>query len=141
MANLPAASVEQLPDGCLERRRLGNNAGLQFIAQRIVVTSLEAAFLSLPFSGDDQVFQAAGALSGRLAAFRAPFVALSPHLVFSLARDRQMRELVDNKVGHHDKTWSVRDQTDTQSCRHNKRGSRRGTIVLDLILVSWIPRY
>jgi hypothetical protein len=125
MADLRAATVQQLPDGCPDRWRRCNNTGLQFVAQRIVVTSLQAAFLSLPFPGDNQVFEAAGALSGRLAAFRAAFVALSPHLVFSLPRNRQMRELVDNKVVH-DKTPRVRNGTDTQSCRDNKRGSRPG---------------
>jgi hypothetical protein len=97
-----------------------NHAGLQFIAERIVVASLETAFLSLPFPGDNQVFQTARALSGGLATFSAPLVTLSAHLVFTLPRDRQMRELIDYKVVGHNKSWSVREQTETPSCRDNK---------------------
>ena len=57
---------------------------LELIAQRIVVASLETAFLALPLAGFDKVLKTPGALGGRGAAFGAPPIPLHPRLIFSL---------------------------------------------------------
>jgi hypothetical protein len=46
------------------------------------------------------VFQTAGSLDGRFAAFGATLVALHPQLIFALPRNRQTRKLVLNTLSH-----------------------------------------
>jgi hypothetical protein len=70
------------------------------------------------------------------AAFGALFVALPTHLVFALARDRQVRELVDNKVLHK----RIVVANGNVESREIIRRAAVEAIVLDLISASWIPR-
>jgi hypothetical protein len=73
---------------------------LQFVTEGAVVTALEATLFSLAFAGFYQVFQTTRALNGLLTAFRATLVPLHAQLIFSLARNSQIRELVFNAFSH-----------------------------------------
>ena len=83
------------------------NPRLQFVTEGIVVTALQATFRPLAFAGDDQVLETTGAMGRGFATFGAFFVALPAHLVFALARNRQVRELVDNKSIHNQSKSSL----------------------------------
>jgi hypothetical protein len=73
---------------------------LQLVAEGIVVTPLEAAFLALTLSRFDKVLQATRSLCGRGAALGAAFVPLHPQLILPLPRYRQLRELILNRLSH-----------------------------------------
>jgi hypothetical protein len=85
------------PAAAIERRR-----GLSFklVTERIKITAFEAAEGSLALARPDEVFEAPGAFGGRLAAFGAAFVSEHAQLVFALARDLEVRELVFNALVH-----------------------------------------
>src|SRR5262245_35053985 len=78
----------------------------QAIAERAIVTALEAALFALALAGHDQVFQAARAKLGQLAAFGATLVALHSQLIFALPRNGQAREFVFD-AGFHGVVWSA----------------------------------
>ena len=59
-----------------------------------------AAFLSLALAGFYQMFQTTRPLDGRLTALRAAPVPLHAELIFPLARNRQISELVLNAFSH-----------------------------------------
>jgi hypothetical protein len=73
---------------------------LQFVTEGAVVTAFEAAFLALTFASFYQMFQTTRALNRGFTAFRAPLVSLHAQLIFSLARNRQKRELVFDAFSH-----------------------------------------
>ena len=74
--------------------------GLELIAQRIVIASLETALLALAFACLDEVFQTPGPLGCGGAAFRAPSVSLHPQLIFPLPRNRQFRVFIFDWSSH-----------------------------------------
>jgi hypothetical protein len=85
------------PAAAVERR-----GGLSFelVTERIEIAALEAAEGSLALARPDEVFEAPGALSGWFAAFGAAFVSEHAQLVFALARDLQVSELVFDALVH-----------------------------------------
>jgi hypothetical protein len=74
--------------------------GLQLVAERIVITALQAAFLALPFTRLYQVFNAPRTLDSGLAAFAATMIALHTQLVLALSRYLQVCELINNRFSH-----------------------------------------
>lgn len=80
---------------------LAGRSFFQPVAQRAVVTALEAAFLTLALSRFDQVFQTPRTLHGRLPTLGAAPVALHSQLVFPLPRNRQAGELVFDAFSHY----------------------------------------
>jgi chromate transport protein ChrA len=74
--------------------------GLKLIAESAVIAALQTAFLALAFASFYQVFQTTRALNRLLTALRATLVPLHAQLVFSLARNRQKRELVFDAFSH-----------------------------------------
>ena len=58
--------------------------GLQLVAERAVIASLESAFGALPLARFNQMFQTPGTYIRRLAAFGAAPVALHSQLILSL---------------------------------------------------------
>jgi hypothetical protein len=73
---------------------------LQLVAQRSVITPLQASLFALTFTGFDQVLQTARPFGGRLATLGAAFVPLHAQLVLALPGNRQLRELVLNARSH-----------------------------------------
>jgi chromate transport protein ChrA len=73
---------------------------LQFVTESAVVPAFEATLFSLAFASFYQVFQTTRALDGLLTALRATLVPLHAQLIFSLARNSQIRELVFNAFSH-----------------------------------------
>ena len=73
---------------------------LQLVTESAVITAFESAFLALPFAGFYQVFQTTRPLDRWLTALRAPLVSLHPQLIFSLARNSQVCELVFDAFSH-----------------------------------------
>ena len=86
--------------------RLGKGRGrflggsFELVAQRVVIAALQPAFLALALPRLYQVLQTAGALGGRFAALGAAAISLHPQLVLTLARNREVRELVLNRSSH-----------------------------------------
>ena len=79
---------------------LASHLGLEPVTERIVIASLEAALLALPFAGFDQMLQTAGALSGRFATFGATSLALLAQLILALPRNGQIGEFVFYRSSH-----------------------------------------
>jgi hypothetical protein len=73
---------------------------LQFVAESAVITAFEPALFSLAFARFYQVFQTTRSLDRLLTALRAPLVSLHTQLIFSLARNSQIRELVFDAFSH-----------------------------------------
>jgi hypothetical protein len=101
-ASIQQPRVKRLATGTKPRPEtsISRSQGLQLIAERAVVTALKAPFLALPLASFDQVFKAPGTLCCGLTAFGAPFVPLHPQLVFALAGDCQVCELVFDASSH-----------------------------------------
>jgi hypothetical protein len=72
----------------------------QPVAQRALITPLEAPLLTLTLSRFDQVLQTPRTLHRRLPALSAAPVALHSQLVFPLPRNRQAGELVFDAFSH-----------------------------------------
>jgi len=77
-------------------RRLGRNATLQFVAQRVEIAAFESALLSLPLAGLHQMFQTPGAFGRGVSAFGTLLVSLHPQLVLPLPGYLHRCELVLN---------------------------------------------
>jgi len=73
---------------------------LQLVTQGAVITTFQTTLFPLAFARGNQVFQAARSLRRRFAAFRAALIPLHPKLVFALARNGQLRELVQDAGSH-----------------------------------------
>jgi hypothetical protein len=73
---------------------------LEPIAQRVVVTPFESAFLPLSFPRLDQVLQATRSLDRGRAAFGTSPVTLHSQLVFPLPGNRHLSELILNSSSH-----------------------------------------
>jgi|SRR5882724_10870797 len=56
----------------------------ELVAQRVIIATLETAFLPLTFARFDQVFQTPGPLRRGRSAFGTPPISLHPQLIFSL---------------------------------------------------------
>jgi hypothetical protein len=94
-------AVPKQAEGRLEKgpgRFLGG--GFELVAQRVIIAALQPAFLALALAGFDQVLQTPGALSSRLTTLGAATVSLHPQLVLTLARNREVCELVLNRSSH-----------------------------------------
>jgi len=78
----------------------GLQLGFQPVAERVVITPPQPAFLALPFPRFNQVPDAARALHRRCSTFGAPGITLHAQLILTLPRDRQVGEFVFYRYSH-----------------------------------------
>ena len=80
---------------------------LQPVAQRVVVTALEAQFLSLPLAGLDHVVQTHQPSDDRFAADDASLIPAHPQLIPPLPGNLKLCELILNGLSHYSSRRSL----------------------------------